>query len=222
MRIALLGGTGDIGRGLALRWAYDTDHEVVIGSRDPERAREKADEYETELDRRGVDAAVAGRENAAAVDGADVVVLAVPAYHLVETVETVAGELDRGTVLVSPAVGMKRDADGVHYNPPAAGSVTRLAADAAPDGVPVVGAFHNLAADRLANLDAALDVDTLVVGDDADAVERVTALAEGIEGLRALSAGPIANAPEVEALTPLLLNVAANNRDHHRVGVRFR
>ena len=86
----------------------------------------------------------------------------------------------------------------------------------------MVGAFHNLAADRLANLDAALDVDTLVVGDDADAVERVTALAEGIEGLRALSAGPIANAPEVEALTPLLLNVAANNRDHHRVGVRFR
>ncbi|NNC24811.1 NAD(P)-binding domain-containing protein, partial [Salinisphaera sp. USBA-960] len=55
MRIALLGGTGDIGEGLALRWAYDTDHEILIGSRDPEKARAKAEEYETELDSRGLE-----------------------------------------------------------------------------------------------------------------------------------------------------------------------
>ena len=179
MDIALLGGTGDIGEGLALRWAYDTGHEVIVGSREAERAEEKAEEYATELDSRGVESALAGDENAEAAARADVVVCAVPAYHLTDTIEAVADDLDEGDVLVSPAVGMKRDEDGMHYNRPGAGSVTALAAGAAPDGVSVVGAFHNLAADRLANLDADLDVDTLVVGDD-DAVDTVSALADDI------------------------------------------
>ena len=221
MRIALLGGTGDIGQGLALRWAYDTTHEVLIGSRDPERAREKADEYETELDSRGVECEVKGFENAMAADRADVVVLSVPAYHLVDTVEAVADRLDEETVLVSPAVGMKRDEDGLHYNRPGAGSVTALAADAAPEDVPVVGAFHNLAAGRLADLDATLDWDTLLVGDDEDAKDIVADLAEGIEGLRALDAGGLANAAEVESVTPLLINVARENDGLHDLGVKF-
>jgi len=221
MKIALLGGTGDIGEGLALRWAYDTNHEVIIGSRDAERAANKAEEYATELDSRGVEASVSGFENGEAAARANVVVCAVPAYHLTDTIEAVADDLDEGDVLVSPAVGMKRDEDGMHYNRPGAGSVTALAAEAAPEGVPVVGAFHNLAADRLANLDADLDVDTLVVGDDGDAVETVIALADAIEGLRGLSAGGIANAAEVEAVTPLVINIAMNNEGMHDVGVTF-
>jgi len=221
MRIALLGGTGDIGQGLALRWAYDTSHEVLIGSRDPEKARNKAEEYETELDSRGVDAEIKGFENAMAADRADVAVVAVPPYHVSDTVEAVADRLDDDDVLVTPAVGMKSDEEGLHYHRPGAGSVTAVAASAAPDGVPVVGAFHNLAADRLANLDADLDVDTLVVGDDGDAKETVTTLAEQIEGLRALDAGPIANAAEVESLTPLLINLARYNDGMHDVGITF-
>jgi hypothetical protein len=221
MRIALCGGTGDIGEALALRWAYHTDHEVLVGSRDPERAREKAGEYETELDSRGVETTVKGFANGMAADRADVVVLAVPAYHLVDTVEAIADRLDEDDVLVTPAVGMKRDDDGFHYNAPGAGSVAALAADAAPDGVSVVGAFHNLAAGRLANLDADVDWDTLVIGDDPDAKEIVSMLAEEIDGLRALDAGGLANASEVEALTPLLINVASNNDGMHDLGVKF-
>jgi len=220
MRIALCGGTGDIGQALALRWAYHTDHEVLIGSRDPERARGKAEKYENELDSRGVEADVKGFENAMAADRSDVVVLAVPAYHLVDTVETVADRLDEESVLVTPAVGMRRDEDGMHYNPPSAGSVAALAADAVPDDVALVGAFHNLAADRLANLDGEFDWDVPVFGDDPDAKETVSMLAEEIEGLRALDAGGLASASEVEAVTPLLVNLAANN-DAHDLGVRF-
>jgi NADPH-dependent F420 reductase len=220
MRIALLGGTGDIGQGLALRWAYDTNHEVLIGSRDPERAREKAEEYETELDSRGVDSEIQGFANEMAADRAAVVVAAVPAYHLVDTVEAVADRLG-DAVLVSPAVGMKRDDDGLHYNRPGAGSVTALAAEAAPEDVPVVGAFHNLAAGRLADLDASFEWDTLLVGDDEDAKGIVADLAEGIEGLRALDAGGLANAAEVESVTPLLINVARENDGLHDLGVRF-
>ncbi|GAB7010104.1 NADPH-dependent F420 reductase [Halorubrum trueperi] len=221
MKIAILGGTGDIGQGLALRLAADTAHEITVGSRDAEKAETKAEEYTTELESRGLDAAVAGAENEDAAAAARIVVLAVPPYHVGDTVEAVADALVAGDVLVSPATGMKRDEEGFHYHRPGAGSVTKIAANAAPEGVDVVGAFHNLAAARLANLDAELGIDTLVIGDDEDAKTTVIDVAEGIEGLRALDVGGIANAPEIEGLTPLLINVASNNEGLHDLGIEF-
>lgn len=220
MRIALLGGTGDIGGALALRWAADSHHEVVIGSRDPERARTKADEYETELSSRGIDRKITGFVNEMAADRGDVVVLAVPPYHVGDLVESIGDVLD-DTVLVSPAVGMSRDEDGLHYNPPGTGSVTELVADLAPEGVPVVGAFHNLSADRLANLDLEIDLDTVLVGDDGDAKDQIAQLTAEIDGLRPLDGGALANAPEVEGITPLLVNLGAFNDGLHDVGVKF-
>lgn len=220
MRIAILGGTGDIGEGLCLRWAYDSDHDLVIGSRDPERARGKAEEYETELESRGVERKITGFVNEMAADRGDVVVLAVPPYHVADILDSVAHRLDEDTILVSPAVGMNRDDAGMHYDPPPQGSVTALVAEHAPESNPVVGAFHNLAADRLANLDVTFDMDTLVFGDDEDAIGIVRSLAEDIEGLRTLSAGPLANAPEVESVTPLLINLGIYNATHD-LGVRF-
>lgn len=221
MQIAVLGGTGDLGRALALRWAYHTDHDVVVGSRDADRARQAAADYEQTLAETGVDATVTGVGNREATERAAVVVVSVPAYHLADTIDAVADGFDAGDVLVSPAVGMTRDDDGVHYNPPSAGSVLALAADAAPDEVSVVGAFHNLAAGRLADLSRGLDVHTPVVGDDVGAVETVVETAEGIDGLRAYSAGPLANAPEVEALTPLLINLATYNDELQDTAVTF-
>ena len=218
MDIALLGGTGDIGEGLALRWAADTNHTVIVGSRDADKAAAKAEEYESEL---GTGVEIVGLANDAAAARADVVVTAVPAYHLTDTVEAVADEL-ADAILVSPAVGMKHDEDGFHYNRPGVGSVTQLAAKAAPEGTPVVGAFHNLAAGRLADLEAELNWDTIVVGDDGDAKATVSELAEDIDGLRALDGGPLANAAEVEGLTPLLINVARHNDGLHDLGVQFR
>ena len=221
MDIALLGGTGDIGEGLALRWADDTDHTVVVGSRDAGKAAAAAEEYEATLAGRDGAATIEGLTNADAAARADVVVTAVPAYHLTDTVEAVADELG-DAILVSPAVGMKHDEDGFHYNRPGVGSVTELAATAAPDGTPVVGAFHNLAAGRLADVETDLHWDTIVVGDDTDAKATVSDVAEGIDGLRALDGGPLANAAEVEGLTPLLINVARHNDGLHDLGVQFR
>jgi len=220
MRIALCGGTGDIGEGLALRWARDADHELLIGSREPDRARERAGEYGREVTSRGVEATLSGYGNPEAAARADVVVLAVPAYYLVDTIEAVADRLD-GSPVVTPAVGMRSDDDGLHYNRPGAGSVAALAADAVPEGVPVVGAFHNLPAGGLADLDASFDWDTVVFGDDEDARTTVMDIAEGIEGLRALDGGGLANAAEVEAITPLLITLARENDGLHDLGVKF-
>jgi NADPH-dependent F420 reductase len=219
MQVALLGGTGDIGEGLALRLARDTDHEVVVGSRETEKAADAAAAYEATLADHGIETTVGAAENPEAAAGADIVVLAVPAYHLADTVEAVADDLSG--VLVSPAVGLQGDEAGLHYNPPGVGSVTALAAQAAPDGVPVVGAYHNLAAGRLGDLDADLDWDVPVVADDADAKATVVDLTDEMAGLRALDAGPLANATEVESLTPLLINLAANNEGLHDLGAKF-
>ncbi|MEZ3115293.1 NADPH-dependent F420 reductase [Halobaculum sp. MBLA0147] len=225
MRIALLGGTGDVGEGLAVRWGRDTDHELLVGSRDPERAREAATAYaETVAADTGGDPddlAIKGFTNEMAADRAEIVVLAVPPYHVADTVETVADGLDADDVVVTPAAGMQRDEDGFSYHPPGTGSVAALVREETPDAVPVVGAFHNLAAGRLAALDAPLGIDTLVFGDADDAVSRIVRLAEEIDGLRALRAGGLGNAPEVESLTPLLINVARENDDLHDLGVRF-
>ena len=221
MRIAILGGTGDIGEALALRWARDTAHELRIGSRKEAKALAAVEEYRSTLSALDADATIDGFDNVTATEGAGVVVLAVPPYHVTDLVETVADSLPDEAILVSPAVGIKRDEDGFHYHRPPAGSVTQLVADAAPDGVPVVGAFHNLAAGRLSALEASFEMDTLVVSDDRESKRTVMALAEEIDGLRALDAGPLANAAEVEAVTPLLINVAVNNDGLHDLGVRF-
>lgn len=220
MDIAILGGTGAIGQGLALRWALETEYGIIIGSREHSRAVNKAREYEAELDSRGRSRTIDGSENETAAASADVVVLAVPAYHVTETIDAVEHELD-DAILISPAVGMTREPTGMRYDPPAVGSVTELVAEASPPDVPVVGAFHNLAAGRLSDLDAELGIDTLLVGENADAKETVATLTQGIEGLRPLDAGPLANAREVEAVTPLLINVARNNERMHDLCVRF-
>ncbi|WP_336021668.1 NADPH-dependent F420 reductase [Halobellus salinisoli] len=221
MRIALLGGTGDLGEGLAVRLASHTDHEVVIGSRDPDAAHDAADAYRATVADHGRDVKVTGFENAMATDRADVVVLAVPPYTVADTVDSVAGGLREGNVIVTPAAGMCRDDDGAHAHLPSAGSVTALVAEAAPAGVDVVGAFHSLPAGRLADLDAELGIDTLLVGDDDRAKRVVSGIVDDVDGLRALDAGELANAAEVESLTPLLLNVARQN-DARDLGVSFR
>lgn len=222
MKIAILGGTGDIGEGLAVRFAADTSHTIAIGSRDAEKAIDRVETYEQRLAERGIDRDIQGTDNTTAAANADLIVLAIPPHHVGGTVEDLANEdVLSDQLLVSPAVGMQGDEDGLHYRPPSIGSVTELVAQRAPDGVTVAGTFHNLAADRLANLDAELDVDTLVVADDAAVRERVIELSNEIDGVRALHAGPLANAAEVESVTPLVINVARYNEDLHDVGVSF-
>ncbi|ADB62799.1 NADPH-dependent F420 reductase (plasmid) [Haloterrigena turkmenica DSM 5511] len=221
MEIALLGGTGDIGEGLALRWARDTDHSIIIGSRDSDRAERKANEYRSVLKETGATPNVAGYGNETAAEFAEVVVVSVPPEYASSTVESVAPVLGEGDILVSPAVRMTRDAAGFHYDPPEAGTVAEAIDDVAPVDVPVVSAFQNLAAGALSDLDNDLEADVIVTGDDGEAKRTVEALAEDIDGLRALDGGPLANTGVVESLTPLLINLAMNNDGMHDVGVRF-
>ena len=222
MQIAVIGGTGAFGRGLTLRWGVRTDHELVVGSRDPQKARASAEDYREVIAGRNGTASVSGASNADAVAGADVVVLSVPPEYLSETIAEIADSLSAGTTVVSPAVPMTRDAEGFHYDSPeTADSVTALVAREAPDDVAVTGAFHNVAAERLADLDYDLDLDIVVVADDADAVDAVVTLAEEIEGVRGLHGGGLSSATDVERITPLLINIRLNNGGMDHLAVRF-
>ena len=149
MQIAILGGTGDLGGGLALRLAHDTDHEIAIGSRDPDRANEAANAYRRTLEDSGSSGRIDGGENADVAAGADVVLVAVPASYLASAIESVADRLNDDAILVTPANGIDAHADGFAAVKPEAGSLTAVAAAAAPASNPVVGAFHTLAAGRL-------------------------------------------------------------------------
>ncbi len=221
MRIAILGGTGDIGEGLALRWGRSTNYELVVGSRERDRAVAAAERYRDRLAARGHDPRISGAANASACEEADVIVLSVPPYAVADLVSSVADAIPSTATLVSPAVGLNHDDAGHHYHRPAAGSVTALVRDAAPETVSVTGAFHSLPAGRLRDLDDPLGLDTVVVGDDPDARAEIIELGDMIEGIRAYDGGPIDNAAELEGLTPLLINLAEYNENLADAGVRF-
>jgi NADPH-dependent F420 reductase len=221
MDVAILGGTGDIGEGLAVRLLRDTDHDVVVGSREADRGAASAEEYRARLGDAIGDGSVTGATNCEAAGRCSVIVLAVPPYYLSNTIEAIGDDLVAGDVLVSPAVGMDRDETGFHYDRPGVGSVAELVDSYAPETVAIVGAFQNLAAGALSDLSSDLGYDVVVTGDDSDAKTVIMELVEEIRGLRALDGGSLANSAKVESITPLFVNLATKNDDMHDLGIRF-
>ena len=203
MRIAVLGGTGAEGGGLALRFAH-AGHEVTIGSRDPERAKAAAVEINRALGREA--AAGAGNEDAAA--SAELAVLTVPYAAQRATALSVAGAL-AGKILIDATVPLKPPRVSRVQLPEGGSAVAALQAELG-ESVRVVSAFQNVSAHRLRDPEREVDCDVLVCGDDPRACETVVELAASI-GLRAWRAGPLANSAVAEGLTSVLIAI---NRRH--------
>jgi len=206
MQVAVIGGTGAEGFGLALRLAR-AGHAVTIGSRDAARGAEAAERATATAG-----AAVRGDENAAAAAGASVVVVSVPFAGMVEIYRAIAPALQPGQVVLDCTSPLMSAVGGRAWETirPWQGSAAELAASLVPDGVPVVAGLHTVAAHALQAIDEPLDSDTLLCADDEDAKTKVGELLEGIDGLRWVDAGPLANARIVEPLTALL--IAVNRR----------
>jgi NADPH-dependent F420 reductase len=210
--IAIIGGTGEQGRGLALRWAK-AGYPLIIGSRDAARAAAAAQEMRAEL---GGAANLTGLANAEAAAQAAIVVLAVPFAAQTPTLKGIVQSLQPGALLVDvtvplePAVGGKPTRVlGVW-----AGSAAEQAAELAPAGVEVVSAFHNVGADALSALDDEVACDILVCGDKKDAKLRLRPLVEAIPGCHYVDAGVLANSRTVEALTALLIGLNIRYKAH--------
>jgi hypothetical protein len=202
MKVAVVGGTGDFGLALAQRLAEAGVH-VVVGSRDAERAQAKAAEA----------GAAEGATNADAVQGVDIVVLAVKAEAALPTAAELADAIG-GTPVLSVASELRFTKSGVHPT-----ESERSVAERMQEllHAPVVAGLHSLAAASLAHGKA--DGDALVCGDDADAKELALELASRIVAGRALDAGPLASARALEGMTAVIVNL--NRRYKGHAGVRI-
>jgi len=205
MTIAILGGTGPQGRGLALRFAR-AGIEVVLGSRDASRATEIAAELSAELTIAGVAAApIRGAETGAAVAQAErLVLLAVPFSAHNEMLESIKAALT-GKVLVDVVVPLAPGNPRL-YGPPPEGSATEAAKVILGESIPVVGALHNVSAHVLNDLHQPINCDVLICGDDPAAKDEVRSLIERLD-VKCYDAGPATSARCVEAITPLLIRL---------------
>lgn len=200
MTIAVIGGTGKEGSGLALRWAR-AGYRVVIGSRDAGRAAEKADELNESLGA----AAIRGMDNVAAAEAADLVVLSVP-YQAHEPILRSIKDAVQGKILADVTVPLQPPAIRTVHIPEGKAAVLEAQALLGPD-VRVVAAFQNISHTHLKHLDEPVDSDVLVASDDDEAKHEVTHLVEAIPGMRAIDIGPLQNAIAAEALTPVILYI---------------
>ncbi len=197
--IAVLGGTGAEGSGLAFRWAH-AGLSVVIGSRDGAKAAAAAMELDGQIGRRAIE----GLDNAGAAARGDIVVLAVPYAAQQATALAVKPQL-AGKILVDVTVPlMPPKVDRVQL-PGGRSAVEQLAEKLGPE-TSVVAAFQNVGAHHLKDLSHRIDCDVLVCGDSKAAREAAIALAAAA-GLTGIHAGPLANAAAVEAMTSVLIAV---------------
>jgi len=197
--IAVLGGTGHEGGGLALRWAH-RGHPVIVGSRSAERAQEAASRMNATLGRE----ALRGLDNVAAASEADIVVLAVPYAAQRGTVDEVKDKL-AGKILVDVTVPLVPPKVS-RVQLPEGGSAVEAIQKLLGEGVRVVSAFQNISAHHLTDLDEEIECDVLVCSDDSEAAEQVVDLTREI-GLRAWNAGPLCNSVVAEGLTSILIGL---------------
>lgn len=215
--IAVLGGTGDQGLGLALRFAK-AGRRVVIGSRKLERAQAAAEEVRAAVP----GAHVEGLDNPDAVEKAPIVILSVPPEHMAGTVKAVKDRLSPDHIVVSMGVPLATAiGDGaVRTLGIWQGSLAELVDALVPDGVQVVSAFQNVSAHRLRDLEHPVECDVVVSGAPGPR-KIVMGLCPLIPGLRAVDGGPLANARFVEGITALLIGLNARYKVPEGVGLRF-
>ncbi len=217
--VAILGGTGDQGLGLAYRFAA-AGRPVRIGSRKQQRALDAAGQVRE----RTASADVAGLENAAATRAAagGIVIVSVPFEHTVGTVKSIRDALEPGTVLVSMGVPLATAVGDVAGRTVGVsqGSCAELIDSLVPDEIPVISAFQNVAALRLLALDEPVECDVIVSGEKA-ARQRVMALCDDIPGTRAIDGGPLYNARYVEQWTALMIGINIRYKLREGTGLRI-
>ena len=214
MKIGIIGGTGGMGKGFALRWSKN--HEVIIGSRDAERAASSATEY-TNLAKEAygeINGKVTGNDNVSVAKESQVLVLSIPYDNIDAICSQILSEINDDCVVISPIVPMTKTDVGfecvaIKENKPFSHQTVEKHMK---DKTKLVSAFHVISEKKLVNPTLSLDYDIFVAGDDKESVQVVNDLINEIEGLRPIYLGPGALAYLVEMSTPLLLNAMIRNK----------
>jgi NADPH-dependent F420 reductase len=214
--IAVIGGTGPAGRGLALRWAR-AGETIILGSRDAERAQQAAAAIQQKL---GGQASISGMENGEACAAADILMLTVPFEGQAALLKQLKSAITAGSILIDATVPLAASVGGRASRTLGVwqGSAAQQTAELVPREVSVVAAFHNLSAELLEG-DAPLDCDVIVCSDDPDAAQLTRELAAKIPGVRALDGGKLENSRTVEQITALLIGMNLRHKGH--AGIRI-
>lgn len=217
MRISIIGGTGGMGEGFALRWVVN--HDITIGSRDAEKAKKSAEQYmNTALSSYGgnLKGSIKGADYVSSAADSDILILSIPYDSIKLTCDSISNDIGDECIIVSPIVPMERNDAGFTYIPfeKSMKSAARLLAENLP-GKKVVSAFHTISEVKLKNINESLDSDTFVCGDDQDAIAKLNQLIAEIKGLRPLYLGSLSISYQAEVLTPMLLNASKKNKIKH-------
>jgi NADPH-dependent F420 reductase len=214
--VCIVGGTGALGFGLALRLGR-AGIPVVIGSRDETRATQSAARASELLP----SATFEGRPNEQAVRDSEIVILSVPFRSQSETLTNLKGALEPDQLLVDATVPLAAAVSGKATRTLGVwqGSAAQQAQEMAPEGIRVVSAFHSVSAALLADLDHELDEDVLICGDRKQDKAKLAELVERVDGLRPVDCGPLEMARIVEQLTPLIISI--NVRHKVRAGIKI-
>jgi NADPH-dependent F420 reductase len=223
MKIGIVGGTGGMGEGFALRWC--TNHQIVIGSRDKNKASEVANNYtkiaqEFYKDKMngggngGKGGNISGDNNFDLVKDLDILILSIPYESINDTCSKLSQDISDSCIIISPIVPMKWTEKGFRYIPFEEGKKTaaELVADNFKSRSRIVSAFHTISEVKLKKLELTLDADTYICGDDTSIVEKIKELVSEIQGLRPIYLGELSMTYQAEVLTPMLLNGAKKNK----------
>ena len=221
MKIGIVGGTGGMGEGFALRWCVN--HQIVIGSRDKNKASEVANNYtkiaqefykDKKIGSGGEAGNISGDNNFDLVKDLDILILSIPYESINDTCSKLSQDISDSCIVVSPIVPMKWTEKGFRYIPFEEGKKTaaELVADNFKSRSRIVSAFHTISEVKLKKLELTLDVDTYICGDDTSVVEKIKELVSDIQGLRPIYLGPLSMTYQAEVLTPMLLNGAKKNK----------
>ncbi len=216
MKIAILGGTGSIGEGFALRWAGN--HEIMVCSREADKAVKAADEYKVRLSNKGLSCSLGGCSNEMGIKDVDIVVLSVPYNGVITLLKSLLTDFN-DQIVISLVVPMKKN-KWFEYTPPKHGCAALEIQDVLPKTVKVISAYHNVSAKKLANPDIELNYDVVVCGDDEAAKQKVMELTREIKSLRPLDGGGLESSYMIESMTPFLINLAIRNKLSD-LGVKF-
>jgi NADPH-dependent F420 reductase len=213
VKVGLIGGTGEEGRGLALRFAM-AGARVTIGSRSAERAKEAADELNNVLGRE----AIGYGTNQEAIQGSGFVLITVPFEHAASTLDAHLGDFREGAILIDITVPVAFD-KGARYVEPPEGSASEHLRARLPEAIPLVAAFKTEPAHLLLDAAEALDCDVFVASDSKEAKSRVMEMIGFVRGARAVDAGTLRSASTLERMTVLAIGI--NRRYKIKTG-RFR
>jgi NADPH-dependent F420 reductase len=214
--IAVLGGTGPEGFGLALRWAQ-AGETVIIGSREAKRAQDAAQKIKQ---RAGANAKISGNDNIAACAAAELLVLTIPFEGHAALLKQLKLAIRPGSIVIDATVPLAASVGGRATRTLGVwqGSAAQQTAELVPKGIPVVAAFQNVGAELL-NADGPVDCDVIVCSDDPNASRLTRELATKIPGVRAIDGGKLENARILEQITALLIGLNIRHKGH--TGIRI-